>query len=425
MTNKQLKELHEIFLNHPFITRDNRQVKEGDIFWALRGEKFDGNTFAEDAIDKGAHIAVIDNIKLKNKKFFLVNNTLSALQELGRFHRDYVGMPVIGITGSNGKTTTKELINAVLNKLYNTSFTYKNLNNHIGVPLTLLNIPEETDLAIVEMGSNHFGEIETLVNIAQPNFGIITSIGKAHLEFFKDLEGVTREKSTLFKYLKAHKGMAFVNLDDKIIEQISQDLQRFTFSYNKKNNADVLLEDISNSPELKIKLNDTLIQTKLSGQYNLSNIGYAIAVGKYFNISNELIKEALENYTPKDMRSQIIEKGDNLIVLDAYNANPTSLKAAIDSLDRMSGDNKIAIIGDMFELGKNTNIEHQFIADYLASKGIESYLIGEHFAQTKSKFNTYKNTDAFIASKIFDKLNHATILIKGSRGMALEKIIAD
>jgi len=425
MTNKQLKELHEIFLNHPFIARDNRQVKEGDIFWALKGEKFDGNTFAEDAINKGAYIAIIDNIKFKNKKFFLVNNTLTALQDLGRFHRDYVGMPVIGITGSNGKTTTKELINAVLSKLYNTSFTYKNLNNHIGVPLTLLDIPEETDLAIVEMGSNHFGEIETLVNIAQPNFGIITSIGKAHLEFFKDLEGVTREKSTLFKYLKTHNGTAFINLDDELIDYLSQDLNRYTFSYKNNNKADIQLKDISTSPKLKIQFDKSVIQTKLSGQYNLSNIGYAIAVGKYFNLSNELIKEALEDYTPKDMRSQIIKKNDNLIVLDAYNANPTSLKAAIDSLYTMDGDNKIAIIGDMFELGKNTDIEHQFIADYLAGKGIDSYLIGEHFAQTKSKFNTFKNTGEFIASKTFDKLNHATILIKGSRGMALEKIVED
>jgi UDP-N-acetylmuramoyl-tripeptide--D-alanyl-D-alanine ligase len=181
MTNKRLKELHEIYLNHPNIVRDNRQIQEGDIFWALKGEKFNGNDFAQNAIDKGAHIAVIDNIKLKNKKFFLVDDSLRALQELGRFHREYVGMPVIGITGSNGKTTTKELVNAVLSQLYNTSFTYKNLNNHIGVPLTLLDIPEDTDLAIVEMGSNHFGEIKTLVDLALPNFAVITSIGKAHL----------------------------------------------------------------------------------------------------------------------------------------------------------------------------------------------------------------------------------------------------
>jgi len=423
MTNNQLKELHEIFLNHPVITRDNRQVKEGDIFWALKGEKFDGNNFAEDALSKGAHIAVIDNIKLKNKKFYLVNNTLKALQDFGQFHRDYIGMPVIGITGSNGKTTTKELVNAVLSKLYNTSFTFKNLNNHIGVPLTLLDIPEETDIAIVEMGSNHFGEIETLVNIAKPNFGIITSIGKAHLEFFKNLEGVTREKSTLFKYLKTHNGLAFVNLDDNIINQISQDMKRYTFSFDKQKEADILLEDISTNPELKIKLGNTEMQTKLTGKYNLSNIGYAIAVGKYFNLTDDLIKEALETYTPKDMRSQIIEKNNNLIVLDAYNANPTSLKAAIDSLVNMQGNNKVAIVGDMFELGKKSAEEHQFIADYLKEKNIDAYLIGKNFGQTQSKYDKYDDTESFIKSKNFDKLKNATILIKGSRGMAMEKII--
>jgi UDP-N-acetylmuramoyl-tripeptide--D-alanyl-D-alanine ligase len=425
MTNKRLKELHEIFLNHPNIVRDNRQIQEGDIFWALKGERFDGNDFAQDAIDKGAHIAVIDNIKLKNKKFFLVDDSLRALQELGRFHREYIGMPVIGITGSNGKTTTKELINAVLSQLYNTSFTYKNLNNHIGVPLTLLDIPEDTDLAIVEMGSNHFGEIKTLVDLALPNFAVITSIGKAHLEFFIDLEGVTREKSELFNFVKNNKGLVFVNLDDEIISKISSGMNTFTFSYNKQKQADVHLQDISTSPELKIQLNQTQIQTKLSGKYNLSNLGYAIAVGKYFNLPDEMIKEALEHYTPKDMRSQIIEKNSNLIVLDAYNANPTSMKAAIDSLVNMEGDKKIAIVGDMFELGKNADKEHQYITDYLNKKGLKAYLIGENFAQTKSKFDTYKNTADFIKSDVFKQLKNATILIKGSRGMALESIVEE
>ena len=423
MTNKRLKELHEIFLNHPVITRNSKEVKEGDIFWALKGARFDGNNYAEDALKDGAHIAVIDNIKLKNKKFFHVDDTLIALQELGNFHREYVGMPVIGITGSNGKTTTKELVNAVLSQRYNTSFTYKNLNNHIGVPLSLLDIPEATDIAIIEMGSNHFGEIKTLVNIANPDFGIITSIGKAHLEFFKNIEGVTKEKATLFTYLKDKKGIAFVNFDDEIVHKISSGIKTYSFSFKNNKQADVLLKDVSSSPELTIQLNNTTIQTKLNGKYNLSNIGYAIAVGKFFNLDDAEIKLALETYTPKDMRSQIIEKDSNLIVLDAYNANPTSMKLAIDSLVAMQGTNKVAVIGDMFELGENTDKEHQYIADYLRKMNVEAYLIGEHFSKTKTDFNVFNNTTDFINAQVMNRFKNTTILIKGSRSMRLESVL--
>ncbi len=423
MTNRPIKELHEIFLKHPNIARNSKEVQEGDIFWALKGEKFDANQFAEEALKNGAHIAVVDNQKIKNKKFFHVNNTLKALQDLGNFHREYIGMPVIGITGSNGKTTTKELINAVLSKKYNTTATYKNLNNHIGVPLTLLEIPDDTDLAIVEMGSNHFGEIKTLAEIANPDFGLITSIGKAHLEFFKDLEGVKKEKSALFDFIRHKKGLVFINYDDAIIEEISQGINKFGFSFHNHPEAQIQLKDMSEKPELKILLNDTEIQTKLSGKYNLSNIGYAISIGKYFNLSDTKIKEALENYTPKDMRSQIIEKDGNLIILDTYNANPTSMKAAIDNLSNMHGDKKIAILGDMFELGDSSQEEHRFIADYLTEKQIDAYLIGKNFFRTKSDFPKYKNTTAFKKANILKQIKDASILIKGSRGMALENLI--
>ena len=426
MTEKELKELHEIFLTHPKITRNSKEVKEGDIFWALKGDRFDGNRFAEEALDKGAHIAVIDDKKkniVKEKRFFYVEDTLKALQELGQFHRKYVGMPTIAITGSNGKTTTKELVNAVLSQRYRTAATYKNLNNHIGVPLTLLDIPEDTDIAIVEMGTNHFGEIETLTKIVDPDFGIITSIGKAHLEEFKDLDGVLKEKSALFDYLKQKGGMAFVNLDDPLIKKAAEGMKSYTFSYQNHPDADVQLQDISESPELKIRLNNTDIQTKITGKYNLSNIGYAIATGKFFNLSDDEIKQALEHYTPKDMRSQIVEQNGNLIILDAYNANPTSMKAALNNLLQMSGKRKVAVLGDMFELGNEAAVEHQAIADFVKEHGIEAYLIGEHFAHTQTSLPKFKTTQDFIDSGLFDTIKDADILIKGSRGMALEKIL--
>ena len=428
MTEKELKELHEIYLNHPKITRNSKEIEKGDLFWALKGEKFDGNQFAEEALKKGAHIAVIDDKKkntIKEKRFFYVEDTLKALQELGHFHRQYVGMPTVAITGSNGKTTTKELVQAVLSQKYQTAATYKNLNNHIGVPLTLLDIPEDADIAIVEMGSNHFGEIETLTKITAPDFGLITSIGKAHLEEFKDLNGVLKEKSTLFDHLKQKGGTAFVNIDDDWVKKAAEGLKSYTFTYRNHPDADVKLQDISDHPELKVRLNNTEIQTKLTGKYNLSNIGYAIAVGKFFNLSDDEIKQALEHYTPKDMRSQIIEKNGNLIILDAYNANPTSMKAALENLLQMSGKHKVAILGDMFELGDTSHTEHQAIADLIQEKGIEGYLIGQHFNQTKTDLPRFKSTREFINSGIFDQIKDADILIKGSRGMALEKILQD
>jgi len=426
MTEKELKELHEIFVNHPKITTNSKKVEKGDIFWALKGEKFDGNKFAKEALDKGAHIAVVDDKKLdivKEKRYYLVDDTLQALQELGNFHRNYIGMPLIGITGSNGKTTTKELVNAVLAEKYNTKATYKNLNNHIGVPLTLLEIPEETDIAIIEMGSNHFGEIKKLAEIADPDFGIITNIGKAHLEFFKDEKGVAKEKSDLFKHLQKKNGIVFVNKDDKTITDLAKQLQTYSFSYKQNPEADIQLQDISDSNSLKIKLNKEEITTKLRGKYNLPNIGYAIAAGKFFNVSDKEIKHALESYTPKDMRSQIIEKNGNLIILDTYNANPTSMQVALENLKEMNSNKKIAILGDMFELGEQAAKQHQAITDFAANNNIETYLIGKQFAKTKNNFPKFETVSDFKNANVFQSLKNANILIKGSRGMTLEKIL--
>ncbi len=424
MTEKELKELHEIFLTHPKITHNSKTVQEGDIFWALKGEKFDGNNFAKEALDKGAHIAVVDNPKLKNKRYFLVENTLKALQDFGNFHRHYVGMPTIGITGSNGKTTTKELVNAVLAQKYNTAATFKNLNNHIGVPLSLLEIPEDTDVAIIEMGSNNFGEIETLAKIADPDFGIITGIGKAHLASFKNKDGVLKEKKALFDHVRQKGGVLFVNFDAPEIIKAAEAAQIVGFSYLNYPEATVQLKDTSGTGPLKIRLNNTDIQTKLNGKYNLSNIGYAITVGKYFGLSDNEIKVALENFVPKDMRSEIIEQNGNLIILDAYNANPTSMKVALESLHQMTGSKKMAILGDMFELGEAAAKEHQAIADLVKKMGIEAYLIGSNFAKTKTDFPKFETTQDFINQNILENLRDTTLLIKGSRGMALEKILS-
>ena len=426
MIRKEIKELHEIFLKHPVIERDSRAVKKGDIFWALKGEKFDGNQFAQEALKKGAHIAVVSDKKLnliKEKRFFFVENTLQALQDLANLHRNYIGMPVIGITGSNGKTTTKELVNAVLSQKYKTVATHGNYNNQIGVPLTLLNLSEDTDIAIVEMGSNHFGEIKKLTEIAEPNFGIITSIGKAHLEFFKDLNGVFKEKTELFKHLKQNNGIAFINIDDEIIKQAAQNLQTYSFSFKNNPKAHIQLTDITSGTFLKIKLNNTELQTQLTGKYNLSNLGYAIAVGKFFNLSDDEIKKAIEAYVPQNMRSQIIEKNSNIYIIDSYNANPTSMNHALDNLNQMNVKRKVAILGDMFELGEKAKEEHQAIVDKADNYQMETYLIGENFFQTKSNFPKFKTTDEFIKSGILTKIQNAHILLKASRGIELEKLL--
>ena len=429
MTDNQkkiIKELHEIFLKHPKITTNSKKVERGDIFFALKGERFDGNKFAQEALDKGAHIAVVDDKKLspiKEKRFFLVDDVLETLQDLGRYHRDYIGMPLIGITGSNGKTTTKELIQAVLSEKYRTRATYKNLNNHIGVPLSLLDFSDDLDIGIIEMGTNHFGEIKKLTEIANPDFGIITNIGKAHLEFFKSKEGVKKEKGSLFDFLRKKHGLIFVNYDDSDVMELAEGLNTYGFSYDNNPQAQIHLEDISEKPELKVKLNQTEIQTKLTGKYNLSNIGYAIAVGKFFNLSDEQIKRALENYTPKDMRSEIIEKDGNLIVLDAYNANPTSMRAALENLESLQGDRKIAILGDMFELGEHSSTEHQSIVDFAKQKGFETYLIGENFKQTDSDFEKFSDVKEFLDQFRLKDFSPATVLIKGSRSMKLEDLL--
>ncbi len=415
--------IYTLFKNSTGISTDSRTVQKGNLFFALSGDNFNGNKFALQALKKGAITSIIDDESFSAKNTVLVKNTLKTLQQLAKHHRNELKVSIIALTGSNGKTTTKELINAVLLKKYNTTATIGNLNNHIGVPLTLLNMTKKTEIGIIEMGANHHKEIELLSNIANPNFGYITNFGKAHLEGFGSLEGVIKAKSELYNYLKTHQKVAFVNADNSMQLKQAKNIKQITFSEIK--NADVKIEFISASPNVIVVYNQLEIKSNLIGNYNFSNIAASIAIGNYFNVPDNAIKNAIEGYVPTNNRSQIIKKNGNDIILDAYNANPTSMLAALENFNALKTDNKVVFLGDMFELGSNSNTEHQSIVDYLQKSDINAvYLLGAHF----SNVNIYENMQVFtdfsdfkVAFKTVEK--NSSILIKGSRGMALERIL--
>jgi UDP-N-acetylmuramoyl-tripeptide--D-alanyl-D-alanine ligase len=393
----------------------------------LRGENFDANTFTKEALEKGAKYVVIDNSDyFIDERTLLVENTLVALQELAKFHRKYLGLPIIALTGSNGKTTTKELIHVVLSKKYNTLATIGNLNNHIGVPLTLLRFKKETEIGIVEMGANHQKEIEFLCDIARPDYGYITNFGKAHLEGFGGVEGVIKGKSEMYDYLKNKNKLIFVNLDDTIQNEKTITVNRFSFAVNTSQ-SDVRITAVEANPMVKITYNNLLINSHLIGIYNANNINAAITIGNYFKVSDEQIKEAIENYIPENNRSQLIQKGSNEIILDAYNANPSSMTAAITNFIQLEKENKIAILGDMFELGKESLIEHKKIVESLENqKKIQIYFIGKDFYWNKINSNHLHFFEDFNSFSKFIEANKPTnslLLIKGSRGMALERIL--
>jgi len=419
--------LHSLFLNCTSVSTDTRKIESNCIFFALKGENFDANTFAKEALEKGAKYVVIDNSDyFIDERTLLVENTLTTLQELAKFHRNYLGLPIIALTGSNGKTTTKELINAVLSKKYNTLATIGNLNNHIGVPLTLLRFNKKTEIGIVEMGANHQKEIEFLCQIAQPDYGYITNFGKAHLEGFGGVEGVIKGKSEMYNYLKNNDKLIFVNLDDTIQNEKTTTLKRFSFAVNASR-SDVKISAIEANPMVKIKYNNLLINSHLIGIYNANNINAAITIGNYFKVSDEQIKEALENYIPENNRSQLIQKDSNEIILDAYNANPSSMIAAINNFVQLEKENKIAILGDMFELGKESLYEHKKIVELLEhQKNIQTYFIGKDFYSNKIKsshINFFEDFNSFSKFLEVNKPINSLLLIKGSRGMALERIL--
>jgi UDP-N-acetylmuramoyl-tripeptide--D-alanyl-D-alanine ligase len=425
--NSNLSEIYQKFLECKNLVIDTRKIEENSMFLALKGEKFDANEFAKKALELGAKYVIIDNEKYYiDTRTILVENSLEILQKLGIFHRKSINIPIIALTGSNGKTTTKELIYAVLAQKFNCKATLGNLNNHIGVPLTLLSFNQDTEIGIVEMGANHQKEIEFLCKIAEPNFGYITNFGKAHLEGFGGVEGVIKGKSEMYDYLIMNNKSIIVNIDDAIqVQKTNNYSQKITFGV-KNNDAIVNFDQIDCNPFVKLKINGNEIQSNLIGLYNSTNICAAITIGIYFNVSIDLIKNGIENYHSDNNRSQIITKNNYEIILDAYNANPSSMKEAIDNFSNLDTKNKTMILGDMFELGIESAKEHQFILDLALQHNIYTIFIGNEFYKQKINHNKlmfFENFKIFEKFLIENPINAQSILIKGSRGMALERTL--
>jgi UDP-N-acetylmuramoyl-tripeptide--D-alanyl-D-alanine ligase len=361
------------------------------MFFALKGDNFNGNTYAEQALKLGAKYVIIDEVAYKtSSKTILVDNVLETLQKLASFHRIYLNIPIVALTGSNGKTTTKELINATLSQKYNTTATVGNLNNHIGVPLTLLSMTKSTEIGIVEMGANHQKEIEFLCNIAKPDFGYITNFGKAHLEGFGGVEGVIKGKSEMYDYLIPNNKTIFVNANDCI--QVEKTKQANKFIFGNNSSVDVKVEFIQAQPNVFVKYNNLVIKSHLIGEYNFNNISVAITIANYFKVNDEAIKTAIENYIPANNRSQVILKNTNKIILDAYNANPTSMQAALLNFHQLQDEAKVIAIGDMFELGNEAETEHQNIVNLIETFNLQTVLVGEIFFKTQT---SSKNIEKF------------------------------
>ena len=419
--------IHSLFLNCKSVSIDTRKIEPNSLFVAIKGDRFDANTFAAEALGKGASYVIIDNREyFIDQRTILVEDSLIALQELAKFHRTYLKLPIIALTGSNGKTTTKELINVVLSKKYKTKATVGNFNNHIGVPLTLLSFNSETEIGIVEMGANHKKEIEFLCELAKPDYGYITNFGKAHLEGFGGVEGVIEGKSEMYQYLSENDKLAFINLEDPIQVQKSKTLKCYSFGINKEN-ADVNITAVKANPFVEINYSNFTITSHLIGLYNANNINAALTIGKYFGVDDIAIKEALESYIPENNRSQLLSKGTNQIILDAYNANPSSMTVAIENFVQLESPNKIMVLGDMFELGKESLQEHKgIIALLLKEEKINCHFIGTAFFANKinkNNFYFYETFDVFSDFLKATKIDNSTILIKGSRGMALERTL--
>ncbi len=419
-----IKSLHYYFLKSSEICTDTRTITKNCLFFALKGDNFNGNKFAKQALENGAYKVIIDEAEYKTPGSILVENVLETLQQLATFHREYLAIPIIALTGSNGKTTTKELINVVLSKKYCTTATKGNLNNHIGVPLTLLSMNSETEIGIVEMGANHLKEIELLSNISKPDYGYITNFGKAHLEGFGSLEGVVKAKSELYGFLRKNNKTAFINANDDKQLQNSEGIKKITFG-NKSQDCTIQLIDASDTVIVSYKNQE--IKSNLIGLYNFNNIAAAISMGAYFNVSETNIKEAIEGYIPTSNRSQLLKKESNQIILDAYNANPSSMMAALENFEQSKGTTKVLFLGDMFELGGEAEFEHQNIVNYIENSSFnEMYLVGENFYKTiitSTKIKKFKSFENLKQSLKKQSFNNCKILIKGSRGMALERIL--
>lgn len=423
-----VEQLYNIYLRHPSVQTDTRKLKAGDIFFALKGGNFNGNAFAQQAIDAGAAYAVIDEAAFEIPgKTILVVDVLTALQQLAKHHREQFNIPFIAITGSNGKTTTKELVHAVLSTAYKTYTTEGNLNNHIGIPLTLLKIKPDAEIAVIEMGANHLKEIESYCVYAQPTHGLITNCGKAHLEGFGSVEGVRKGKGELFDYLRSHSGTAFVMWDYDYLQEMSKGISGI-IKYGTTDDAHITGRIKKSDPYLEVEITQGAepftIQSQLVGDYNLPNVLAAITVGRFFTISEQKIKEAIENYTPSNSRSQLVEKGTNKIILDAYNANPSSMKLAIENFSRLPDGNKVLMLGAMAELGNESLEEHRDIIELIKQYNWRAVvLVGGDFSKIENPFITF--TTAIEAKQWLQqqRFENTHLLVKGSRSMQMEKIL--
>lgn len=428
----EINELYQIFLQSPRITTDSRNCPQNSIFFALKGSNFNGNAFAKNALEKGCSYAIIDEkeyYEKDNKRMILVEDCLETLQKLANFHRRQLGVKIIAITGTNGKTTTKELIATILSEVHNVLYTQGNMNNHIGVPLTLLQMTNRHNLAVIEMGANHPGEIKELTNIVEPNFGIITNVGKAHLEGFGSFEGVLHTKGELFDFLRGREdNTVFINNENKYINSIADGLLKI--KYGTEDGLYVNGEIISSDPFMTFKWKAgkngeyTEVKTNLIGAYNFENAMAAVAIGRFFGVDAKHIKLALENYFPSNNRSQFKKTENNQLIIDAYNANPTSMTAALANFNKIQANNKMLILGDMRELGVESLSEHQNIIDLIVEYGFKDViLVGSQFAETRNNFTCYPNVMALGEDLKKNCPSNKTILIKGSNGVHLEKII--
>ncbi len=422
-----ISKIYALFNKYKSVSIDTRSIKLNDIFFAIKGPNFDGNNFALQAIKTGASYVISDNpdISKKSDKIIYVENSIKALQKLANYHRRKLNTKIIAITGSNGKTTSKELILNVLKTKYKTTATKGNLNNHLGVPLSLLEINENTEFGIIEMGANHLNEIAQLCKIAEPSFGYITNFGNAHLEGFGSIEGVIKGKSELYNFLKNNKSLIFYNSENIIQTSLINNYKNtYTFGINSKSNC--IINKSKSENTLNVSYQNKIIKSTIYGDYNFENIFIAIAIGEYFEVDFKNIKKGIESYIPKNNRSQISLKNNNTIILDAYNANPTSMSLALESFKKTNYKNKMIILGDMFELGKDSNYYHQEITNSLEKiNDSRIYIVGEYFCNTKhsDRIRSFSSSKELINNLSKTNVSNYSILIKGSRGMQLEKII--
>ena len=425
-----IEEIYNAFLScNQQVTTDTRNIAKNDLFFALKGPNFNGNKFAEKALELGAKYAVIDESEyFIDGKTFLVENVLETLQSLARFHREKINIPVVAITGTNGKTTTKELLGAVLSSQYNILITQGNLNNHIGVPLTILQLTKEHEIAVIEMGASKIGDIKELVEIALPDYGIITNVGKAHLEGFGDEETIKKTKFELYDFVIENKGAVVVNKEDEVLTSyIKDDIEKFTYGSFK---ADVTGKVVRQTPKLEMELTveentPKMLKTNLLGAYNRNNILAAACVGKIFNVSKENIEQSIAHYIPTNNRSQLVKTSKNTVIADCYNANPTSTMESLISFNQIESSQKLVILGDMLELGSSSEVEHQAIVDYLENTSLKAILVGGCYQKTNSGFRTFKDTLELIPFLKQNSLVNSLVLLKGSRGIKLEMLLKE